>query len=220
MSSETTTALPLAKADHEFRTGTWLRLPCCDSAVHPVQILGQTDGIMEISAPREPHPTWVRAPHDMTEVTLGWSDAGGTLALSCQVVSDDANSWTLRVVGTGDFLQRRRHLRVPSDGVANLMDGELGKVVTAHLYDISESGMKCSFIDYIPNPSTPVTRWALRIDGTVLVVVAKLVWSGRVGPVEYNAGYEFLEVHDALLSRLRAHIMTQLAKHGPLADEA
>jgi hypothetical protein len=116
-------------------------------------------------------------------------------------------------------VQRRRHLRVPSDGVANLMDGGLGKVVTAHLYDISESGMKCKFTDYVPNPNTLVTRWALRIDGTVLVVVAKLAWSGRVGPVEYNAGYEFLEVHDALLSRLRAHIMSQLAKHGPLAED-
>jgi hypothetical protein len=186
--------------------------------VHPVQILGVNDGIMQVSAPAAPHEPWTPGAHNRSYVTLAWSDEGGTLALSCQIVAHDDACWSLRVISTGDFVQRRKHLRVPSDGIANLMDGSLDRIVTGRLTDISEAGMRVVFEEYIPNPAKHVTQWAVRIDGTVLVIVAGLIWASRTGPIEYTAGYEFLEMHDALLSRLRAHIMSQLVKHGPMPD--
>lgn len=218
MTNDSSATLSPNAADQAHRTGTWLRLPCCENDFHVVKILGTHDGVMTISAPREPHQPWTPGALETTQVTLGWSDAGGTLALSCQIVSHDPARWDLRVVSTGDFVQRRKHLRVPTNGTANLMDGTLDKIVAARITDLSEAGMRCVFSDYIPNPAQPLTRWAVRLDGAVLVIVANLVWAARSGPIDYVAGYEFLEVHDALLSRLRAHIMAQLVKHGPMPD--
>lgn len=198
--------------------GVWLRLPCCEAETHPVEIASVHDGVMEITAPRGPHQPASRGKHERSEVTLVWSGDGGTLGLSCQVVDFNNERWSLRVTSTGNFVQRRRFLRVYSNCVANLMDGQVDRMVTGKVLDISEGGMKVEFAGYVPNPNQPINRWAIRVDGTALVIVAKMSWANRVGPLDFHAGFEFLEVHDSTLTHLRAHIMSQLVQHGPMPD--
>lgn len=202
-------------ADDFERFGGWLRLPCCENSVHPVAIKHHEDGTLIISAPEEPHSDGeVARPDPKVLIALGWTDQDGSTVLHCRVLPEAhiKDSWALQVVSTSDFVQRRKFRRVATDAVAQLMDGYNDKIIPVKLTDISEGGMKCRFLDYVPQDRGMPQRFALRVDGTVLVVLAQMRWSGRVTPVEIHAGFEFLDLHESEQARIRAHVMKQLSQ--------
>jgi len=85
-------------------------------------------------------------------------------------------------------MQRRRHLRVGTDATVKLMDGNVDRIIEGKVLDISESGMKVSFEGFIPEKSVTPFQFALKLDDTVLVVLAQMHWVGRVNPVEMQCG--------------------------------
>lgn len=224
MAPETTAAPGHAPVEEEHRAehpGTWLRLPCCEGSVHPVKIVKQGDGVIVVSTPTEPHRAWIKRPSPTEVVTLGWTDGGGTLVLNCMSLpaTEGEGGWTLRIISTSDFMQRRRHLRVSTDNATvKLMDGDLTNIKTGRVLDISESGMRCSFENFIPEERLNPFQWALQLGDTVLVVHSVMRWSGRVSPIEVQAGFEFIDPYDSLLTLLRSYVMAQLDARGPLVD--
>jgi hypothetical protein len=223
MAPEFTTApgqMPVEDQHRAEHPGTWLRLPCCEGSVHPVKILRQNDGVIVVSAPTEPHRAWIKRPAATETITLGWTDGGGTLVLNCMAMpeTDGENGWTLRIISTSDFMQRRRHLRVSTDATVHLMDGDLDHVKMGSVLDISESGMRCSFENFIPEDRSNPFQWALKLDDTALIVLSVMRWSGRVSPIEVQAGFEFIDPYDSLLTRLRGYVMMQLDARGPIVD--
>lgn len=195
-------------------TGAWLRLPCCDHSVHPVRVVSHDDGVMVVSAPMAPHEEWVKRPTDSTMVALGWTDDEGSTVLECRVIPEhhlrEGDTWALEVVSASNFVQRRKHRRVRTDAKGHLLDEFGNEPVAVEVLDISEGGMKLSFTDFVPTQRDTPMRFALQVDGAVLIVLASLRWSGRVSPVEVHAGFEFDAMHEALETRVRAHVIKQL----------
>ena len=180
-------------------------------------VLSQADGKIVITAPTEPHPDWIKGPDPTATVTLGWTDSGGTLVLDCSVPIDGKreDSWTLDVQSTQDFLQRRRHIRVSTEATVKLMDGDISRIVSGQVEDISESGMRVAFGEYIPVLRSMPFQFALTlVDDVTLVVMCRIRWTGRTGPLEMQAGFEFIETYESLLTRLRSYVMLQLDTRG------
>lgn len=195
------------------RVGAWVRLPCCDHTVHPVNIVGQRDGIIIISRPSEPHPEWVKFPDRSSTVAVGWSDEDGTLGFFCNALGETKEgNWALQIVSANDFAQRRRHVRVRTDATVHLMDVSLLRPVEMKLIDISESGMKCELVEFIPEKRILPYQFALKLEGATLLLLAELRWSSRINPIVFHAAFEFIEIHEDSLRRLRAHVMQQLAR--------
>lgn len=194
--------------------GTWLRLPCCEHAVHPVEIQRHEGNEIAITAPREPHKTWAPNPGFGAEVTLGWSDAGGSFALACRVSQKTlpklGGTWTLEAIGKGDFVQRRRHIRVATWAPVQLLDHRHDQTVAGTVVDLSESGMRCMFNAWVFDGEDDPFRLTLRLDGALLVVVAKPLWSGQVGAEQVHIGFEFVDLHHSQAARLRSHVQRQI----------
>lgn len=213
-SSQELGAVDVEQRDPTTPTGAWLRLPCCDHAVHPIRIERNEDGILIVSAPRSPHEEWVQRPIEPTPVVLGWTDHHGSTVLECRTLPEahlrEGDTWALEVVSASDFVQRRKHRRVRTDATAHLLDEYGNEPVAAEILDVSEGGMKLAFTDFVPQDRDLPMRFALHVDGTVLIVLASMRWSGRVSPVEVHAGFEFEVMHDALSVRVRAHVISQL----------
>jgi len=202
--------------DENRVSGAWLRLPCCNHSVHSVRILQNEDGVMKITAPGEPHAELVRRPDGNGLVTLGWTDDEGTTVLQCRVSSElhMRDVWSLEIVTSMDFSQRRKHRRVASNALAHLMDVRSEQVVPLRIIDMSEGGMRCSFTDFVPDDRGMPLRFVIRVDGTVLVLLANVRWVDRVNPVEVHIGFEFHSMHESLQTRLRAHVMHRLDNNG------
>jgi hypothetical protein len=200
--------------------GTWLRLPCCEGSVHPVHILSQTRDQVVITAPSDPHPEWIRQPEPNTVLTLGWTDAGGTLVLDCTIPSDGVGvtEWALDIVNKQGFLQRRRFIRVSADALFKLTDGDSQRIISGSVLDISEIGMRCLFEDCALPMHSQLHQFALQLENTVLPVTCELRWAGRTGPLETQAGFEFIDTSDSVRARLRAYVMLQLDRRGPLEE--
>lgn len=193
--------------------GAWVRLPCCDHAVHPVEIVSQHDGVVVVTRPGEPHADWVRFPDQSSMVALGWSDDEGTMGLFCNALGEtEEGHWAFRVVSANQFAQRRRHVRVKTEANAQMLDTSLIRPVDMKLIDISESGMKCELVEFVPEQRVMPYQFAVRLEGSTLLLLAELRWSAKINPITYHAAFEFIEVHDDSLRRLRAHIMQQLAR--------
>lgn len=194
-------------------TGAWVRLACCDHTVHPVALISESAGVLEISPPREPHPDWVQMPDSEAVITMGWSDEEGTLGLYCQVSGEtEEGNWALRIVGNNEFPQRRRNLRVPTTASAYLIDEAHIRPVELKLIDISESGMKCEVYDFVPDNRDMPYRFALNLGGPPAFLMAELRWSARINPVLYHAAFEFLSPGSKNVQLLRAHVIQQLAR--------
>ncbi len=194
------------------RVGAWVRLPCCNHTVHPIEIISQSDGVMVISRPTQPHEEWVSFPDPSSTLAVGWSDEEGTLGFFCTAVGKtDDGHWALQIINANDFAQRRRHVRVKTTATAELIDPTRLRPVEVSVLDISESGMKCEFVDFVPNQQDLPYRFVVKFEGVSLLLLGDYRWSAKVNPVTYHAAFEFTRIHEDELRRLRAHIMQQLS---------
>lgn len=191
----------------------WLRLPCCDGAVHPVVIERLEGDEVLVTAPREPHSESVEPPADDAVLRVGWGDADGAFSVDCRFIEEpEAGLWRLATLGNDDFVQRRRHVRVSTTAPVQLLDHDADRAVPGQLHDLSEGGMRCSLEDWDPSDRPKDSyRLTLRLDRTLLVVQAALCWAGHTNG-RTVAGFEFLDLHHSLRARIHAHVAARLAE--------
>lgn len=185
----------------------WVRLPCCDSAIHPSRVEDLADGNLVLAAPSRPHQELVPAPEESENFLVGWRHgvACKTVRVAFQVSEDgDVPTWTVRAVAPPEVVQRRRYVRAAWDQDINCVIPVLG-VQSGRILDISEGGVRCALPETAREPGNPYFQVEFEMGGTPLKLDVEVAWWGAPRDGSVTVGLSFIVEDQSLSDRLRAH---------------
>jgi|GEM_PF-2464438 len=185
----------------EINDLVWIRLPCCDSAVHPSRVEDLKGANLVLAEPSKPHLEPVAPPERL--FMIGWQVGTATKQARVRLVANATGAvptWTVEAVAAPESVQRRRYVRAA-------LDREIAlhlPAVTHHgkLLDISEGGLRAS----IPRIREPrgLFQVSFEVAGEPLMLDVTVAWWGEAGGDTIQVGLEFTG-HDAFAEKLRAY---------------
>ena len=187
----------------------WIRLPCCDSAIHPSRVENLAGGNLVLAAPSKPHTSLVPAPE--RPFIIGWKDGPGTAQVSVQFMEDNHDgvpTWTVEALEKPEVIQRRRFVRAPwqQDVVIRLPTQE----IEGRMLDISEGGLRA----LIPKVNEPRNYFHVEFElaERTSVFDVEVAWWGDSSDDTIQVGLQFVGLQRAAADRLRSHVFAlQLA---------
>jgi hypothetical protein len=181
----------------------WVRLPCCESAIHPSRVEDHSGDSLVIAAPWKPHEALVPPPSEPRPFLVGWKSGTSTKQLRASFVADASQpvpTWTISAASEIETVQRRRFVR-------GLWDAP----VTVHLpmadiegaaADVSEGGLRV----VIPETNEPRHSYfhaSFVVEGVPLKLDVEVAWWSLPKDGFNQIGLEFVGLDMAMRDRLR-----------------
>lgn len=184
----------------------WVRLPCCETAIHPSRVEGAAGDNLIIAAPSKPHTEQIPLPNDSRTFVVGWREGNGSKQVRVQALSeadDEVPTWTIQAVAPPETVQRRAFVRANWDAEITLYLPTLDGAVTGTIVDISEGGVRCT-IPPTSEPRTPNFQISFLLDGMPLVLDSEVAWWGTPNDKEVMVGLQFANQPQSIADQLRA----------------
>lgn len=186
----------------------WLRLPCCETAIHPSRTEDFDGNHLVIAAPVKPHDSAVPAPEAGKAFVLGWRSGPASKQVRVNFV-DEASSpvptWTLSAVNEVETVQNRRFVRAPWDAPVSLSLPGVLDPVEGKILDISEGGIRCA-IPARDEPRYGYFTVSFEFEGNPQDFDVEIAWWATPGAETVQVGLSFVGVDDPLSNRLRQHV--------------
>jgi hypothetical protein len=192
----------------------WVRLPCCETAVHPSRVEDFENELLVVAHPSKPHPEPVPAPDTDRTFIIGWRAENTSKQSRVKLDAADSGGrvpvWKLRQTGKPEAIQRRRFVRAEwhSDVTIHFPATNMeGKII-----DISEAGLRC-FIDPIPEPRSPFFQISFTLNDERLVLETEIAWWGMPNFEGVEIGLQFVDPGRRINDLLRAFAYDQQLKN-------
>lgn len=192
----------------------WVRLPCCETAIHPSRTEDYQEDRLVIAAPVKPHPEPVPAPREGKPFLLGWRS--GTASKQVRVTYVESNdgpvpTWTIRAVDDIETVQNRRFVRANWDApIVFTMQTQLDPI-EGKILDISEGGVRC-VIPARDEPRFGYFTVSFEFEGKQRDFDVEIAWWGRPGNETVQVGLSFVGLDEAMSNRLRQHVFALQAE--------
>lgn len=198
----------------------WIRLPCCETSVHPSRVEDFDGELLVVAHPSRPHPEPVPPPDADRTFIIGWSE--GNISKQSRVKLDSSDTagrvpiWKLHQTGKPEAIQRRRFVRA-----------EWRSEITIHfpatdmegtIVDISEAGVRC-YIDPIAEPRSPFFQISFTLNDERLVLETEVAWWGLPTPEGVEIGLQFVDPGRRINDLLRAFTFDQQLKNRKDQDQ-
>jgi c-di-GMP-binding flagellar brake protein YcgR len=191
----------------------WIRLPCCETSIHPTRVEDRDGDLLVVAWPSKPHIEPVAKPFADSTFVIGWREGAGTKQARVTVESADDTTtvptWKLRQQSKPEAVQRRRFVRADWD---RKIDVYLPlKTVEGDILDVSEGGIRAT-IEAANEPRSPFLQVSFELEGETLVLETEVAWWGTPADGKVTIGLQFVNQGQALTDRLRAFAFQQQLK--------
>lgn len=190
----------------------WIRLPCCETAVHPSRVEDIDDNQLVVARPEKPHTEPVPAPSTDSTFIIGWTEGVNSKQSRVKLVSAHEGSvpvWKLSQESKPEAMQRRNFVRAEwvAPVTVHLPMGD----VEGTILDISEGGVRCQ-IPAANEPRSPFFQIAFELNKEHLVLECEVCWWGTPANGTVTIGLQFIDQSQALTDKLRSFAYNQQLK--------